>query len=182
VDDRLVPGSRPDGERMLHDPQLQGGRRGAELRPARTGARHPHPQASHKRRLAPLRAELLPAVPARGAYAAIYRHLDVTSGLPMHRPSFDCLPIERRIAWVEKRLPVSGLPRPHCPYRLTLARQPGFVVIVRYSLTGLSGGAFCPPPGEGSGRGSCSPPRDSSRTPSLFPGRMMSFTRAILRR
>ena len=55
-----------------------------ELRPAAAG--RPHPAQGDEGRVAPVRAELLPPLPARGADAAGGRHLDLPPRLPLHRP------------------------------------------------------------------------------------------------
>jgi formylglycine-generating enzyme required for sulfatase activity len=57
--------------RMLHGPG-SGRRRGPQRRPAGSG---PHPAQGHEGRLAPVRAELLPPLPARRAHGPARRHL-----------------------------------------------------------------------------------------------------------
>ena len=52
----------------------------------RTAGR-PHPAEGDERRLVPVRAELLPALSAGGAYGATGRHRDRPSRLPVHCPS-----------------------------------------------------------------------------------------------
>ena len=49
-------------------------------------ARGPHPAQGHEGRLAPLRPQLLPALPARRAHGPADRHLDLPPRLPLHRP------------------------------------------------------------------------------------------------
>ena len=61
-----------------------GGERERELRPAAAG--RGHPAQGDEGRVAPVRAELLPPLPARGADAAGGRHLDLPPRLPLHRP------------------------------------------------------------------------------------------------
>ena len=63
-----------------------------ELRPRSAGRAHPAPR--DQGRLAPLRAELLPALPPRRAAGADDRHLDGAPRLPLRRP-YDS-PRERR--------------------------------------------------------------------------------------
>ena len=60
-----------------------GRRGGAELRP--TPARHSHPEKGDEGRLVPVRAELLPALPAGGAHGATRGYLDRPPGIPLHR-------------------------------------------------------------------------------------------------
>ena len=48
-------------------------------------ARRPHPAQGDEGRLASVRAELLPALPAGGAHGAAGRHLDLPPRLPLHR-------------------------------------------------------------------------------------------------
>ena len=55
-----------------------------ELQPRPAG--RAHPAQGDQGRLAPLRAELLPPLPARGPPAADGRHLHVAPRLPLHRP------------------------------------------------------------------------------------------------
>ena len=50
-------------------------------------ARHQNPAQSNERRVAPLRAELLPALPAGGAHGPAHRYLDVPSRISLHRSS-----------------------------------------------------------------------------------------------
>ena len=70
-------------QRLLHDRQPARRRSRAELRPAHAGREHP--AQGDEGRLVPLRAELLPALSARGAHGAADRHLDVPPRLPLHR-------------------------------------------------------------------------------------------------
>ena len=44
-----------------------------------------HPAQGHEGRLVPVRAELLPSLPAGGAHGAADRHLDLPPRLPLHR-------------------------------------------------------------------------------------------------
>ena len=58
-------------------------RGGAELRPA--PARRSHPEKGDEGRLVPVRAELLPALPAGGAHGAARGYLDRPPRIPLHR-------------------------------------------------------------------------------------------------
>ena len=70
---------------MLHAAQSRADRARRELRSA--PARNPHPAQGDQGRLAPLRAELLPQIPARGAIPGAGRHFHVSPRLPLHRPA-----------------------------------------------------------------------------------------------
>ena len=59
--------------------------RDRELRSAPAG--DPHPPQGDQGRLAPLRAELLPQIPAGGALPGAGRHVHVSPRLPLHRPA-----------------------------------------------------------------------------------------------
>ncbi len=82
MDRGLVPRSRGPGARLLH--AAAGPRPGGQHRPERSGA---HPAQGHEGRLAPVRAELLPPLPARRPDAAARRHLNQPPGLPLHHPA-----------------------------------------------------------------------------------------------
>ena len=61
----------------------RGGEARAELRPAH--ARRSHPAKGDEGRLVPVRAELLPALPAGRAHGAARGHLDLPPRIPLHR-------------------------------------------------------------------------------------------------
>src|SRR5262245_23976724 len=86
MDDRLVLAGARDrhGKLVLRcdEESARRSRRG-ELR--RVPAEHPHPPQGAQGRLAPLRTELLPALPARGAACAAGRHVDEPRRVPLHR-------------------------------------------------------------------------------------------------
>ena len=84
VDDRLVSRSTARSSSAcctLDNPR--GGEREQSYDPR--AARHAHPAQGDEGRLVPLRAELLPALPAGGAHGAADRHVDVPPRLPLHR-------------------------------------------------------------------------------------------------
>ena len=87
VDHRLVrAASSPRSDQgLLHAAQSPRTARDRELRSA--PARDSHPPQGDQRRLAPLRAKLLPQIPARGALPGADRHLHVSPRLPLHRPA-----------------------------------------------------------------------------------------------
>ena len=87
VDHRLVrAASSPRGRsRRVARRAIPAGRARRELRSA--PARDPHPPQGDQGRLAPLRAKLLPQIPARGALSGADRHLHVSPRLPLHRPA-----------------------------------------------------------------------------------------------
>ena len=85
VDHRLVRAapSRRSDQGVLHAAQSPRAARDRELRSAPAG--DPHPPQGDQRRLAPLRAELLPQIPARRALSRADRHVHVSPRLPLHR-------------------------------------------------------------------------------------------------
>src|SRR4030095_8766404 len=83
VDDGLVSRAQGDTAVVLRELQSQRWRPGQELRSQH--ARHPHSPESHERRVASVRAELLPALPSSGAHAPAHRSLDLPSRLSLHR-------------------------------------------------------------------------------------------------
>ena len=87
VDDRLVcpEASERSGQGLLHAAQSARAARGRQLRSAPAG--DPHPPQGHQGRLAPLRAELLPPLPAGGALPRTDRHVHLPSRLPLYRAS-----------------------------------------------------------------------------------------------
>ena len=66
---------------VLHPQQSARRNRGGELRPVPAG--HPHPAQGAQGRLAPLRAQLLPALPAGGALPGADRHVHLPRRLPL---------------------------------------------------------------------------------------------------
>ena len=74
---------RESDQGVLHAAQSPRAARDRELRSAPAG--DPHPPQGDQRRLAPLRAELLPQIPARGALPGADRHVHVSPRLPLHR-------------------------------------------------------------------------------------------------
>jgi hypothetical protein len=93
VDLRLVrpTASRRGREPLLRPEQPPGDLTRPELQPR--SARGADPAPCDQGRLAPLRAELLPALPPGREAAADDRHVDGASRLSLHRPSTD---VERR--------------------------------------------------------------------------------------
>ena len=85
VDGRLVrpAASRRGGEPLLRPVQPARHLAGRELQPG--PARGAHPAPGDQGRLAPLRTELLPALPPGRPPAADDRHVDVAPRLPLHR-------------------------------------------------------------------------------------------------
>ena len=85
VDDGLV---QPHGE-LVKPCCTRANPRGGEpeSRATTRAPRAPIPRKVMKGGSLPLRAELLPALPAGGADGAADRHLDLASRLPLHRPS-----------------------------------------------------------------------------------------------
>ena len=79
------PSSGRAGPRVLCPPQPA--RRPARTEPGPEPARHPDPAQGDQGRLAPLRAELLPQVPARGALPRTDRHLHQPPRLSLHHPA-----------------------------------------------------------------------------------------------
>ena len=73
------------GQGLLHAAQPARAAGGRQLRSAPAG--DPDPAKGHQGRLAPLRAELLPPVPAGGALPRTDRHVHVPPRLPLHRAS-----------------------------------------------------------------------------------------------
>ena len=71
------------GQGLLHAAESARTEGGRQLRSAR--ARHPHPPQGDQGRLAPVRAELLPPLPAGGAIPGADRHLHGAPRLPVHR-------------------------------------------------------------------------------------------------
>ena len=70
--------------RLLHPAQPAGHLGRGEPGARRAGSAHPTP--GHQGRLPPVRPELLPALPPRGAPGRGGRHLNLPSGLPLHHP------------------------------------------------------------------------------------------------
>ena len=62
----------------------RGGERDQSQRPGPDG--RPDPAQGDEGRLAPVRTQLLPALPARGPDGTAHRHLDVPPRLPLHQP------------------------------------------------------------------------------------------------
>ena len=85
MDDRLVSrrGMRPSAEGLLHPGEPARRPRSGQLRPA--PAADPDSAQGDQGRLAPVRAELLPPLPAGGAPRAAGRHVDEPCRLPVHR-------------------------------------------------------------------------------------------------
>ena len=77
------PERRSQGLLHSEEPARAGAR--AQLRPAPAGDQDPAQGAEG--RLASVRAELLPALPAGGALPGAGRHLDVPRRIPLHRPA-----------------------------------------------------------------------------------------------
>ena len=69
-------------ESLLHPAEPARRARGRQLRPCH--AEHPDPAQGHQGRLAPVRAELLPALSAGGAPRRAGRHVDEPRRLPLH--------------------------------------------------------------------------------------------------
>ena len=77
---------RHDRQRLGVDVRPVRAGHGAERRAARPPGRRAHPAPDDQGRLAPVRAELLPALPARRAAGRGGRHLDRSHRLPLRRP------------------------------------------------------------------------------------------------
>ena len=100
--DWYAPGHpKPDERRVLRQ-RRPAQRARAQLRSHRVA---PHPAQGDQRRLVPLRAELLPALPSGRTHGAGDRHVDLPPRLSLHRPralsarSLD----DRRVAWRSRR-------------------------------------------------------------------------------
>ncbi len=84
VDGRLVPVPRRDQPRLLHRRQPARGRRIEQPRSA-SRRRRPDPAQGHEGRVAPVRRELLPALPTGGPDGAGRGHVHVAPRLPLRR-------------------------------------------------------------------------------------------------
>ena len=86
VDERLVHDPHPEDAAkpccVPHNPRVADA--AIELR--RRPAGRAHPAQGHQGRLAPVRAQLLPALPAGGPPGRDRRHVDVSHRLPLHHP------------------------------------------------------------------------------------------------
>src|SRR5215510_90821 len=83
VDHGLVPGAQGGSTVLLRELQPEGRRTRQKLR--FEPASDQDPAQSHERRIASLRAELLPALSTGGSHGPAHRYFDVPSWFSLHR-------------------------------------------------------------------------------------------------